>query len=596
MKRILRILILTIGIFCFAGCGSDREETLVQVSVMETDGVSVSDNGLWISPGSDAVFRLRLPENYVLASTDYAGAYELQTSGNTVILTLRNVRVPTRVRLELVSNSYTVYYHGNGGRAWSGGAESVPVSYSLIHHARPNTSIGTDLFHREGYTLKCWNTEPDGSGLSVGLGSRVTVEAGIPMDLYAQWVPWTDSAAFDTVPVEGGVAISAYHGSDGVVVIPETLDGNPVVGIRAGAFKDKSLEEIVFSKTLVFVEDGAFQNCGLRTVTLFDNIESIKDGAFMDCNNLQTLHINAVEAPYGYLFRRESVYADKIDLLILAQGQKKLVFYGGCSMWYNLDGPAMQNALGDSYRVINTAINGTVSSLVQMQILEAYMEEWDILFHTPELSSRTQLCLVQEMRDYDEHLWCGLEYNYDLFSLVDIRGIDGVFDSLTYYLTKKDGGSRYEDTYQDSEYQTYLDSTGSIPFFREQTYDDLADDVFLNPDYIQDENMEVLDRCYEAFQAKGVRVYVSYACVNMDAVPDDQKGNVARMDALFRDAVEKMDGPVLISRLEDFLYNRDDFYDTNYHLLSQPAYDNTVIWIRDLLARMEQDGLGEGIT
>ena len=51
-----------------------------------------------------------------------------------------------------------------------------------------------------------------------------------------------------------------------------------------------------------------------------------------------------------------------------------------------------------------------------------------------------------------------------------------------------------------------------------------------------------------------------------------------------------MDGPVLISRLEDYLYHNEDFYDTNYHLLSQRAEQNTALWLRDLLAQLEADG------
>ena len=66
------------------------------------------------------------------------------------------------------------------------------------------------------------------------------------------------------------------------------------------------------------------------------------------------------------------------------------------------------------------------------------------------------------------------------------------------------------------------------------------------------------------------------------------------MDALFRSAIEEMDGPVLISRLEDFLYRQYDFYDTNYHLLTEQASQNTAIWIQDLMEQMEKDGLREG--
>lgn len=65
------------------------------------------------------------------------------------------------------------------------------------------------------------------------------------------------------------------------------------------------------------------------------------------------------------------------------------------------------------------------------------------------------------------------------------------------------------------------------------------------------------------------------------------------MDQLFREAVEKMDSQALISNLEDFLYHHDDFYDTNYHLLTDQARKNTAVRLRDLQVQMEKDGLWE---
>lgn len=591
MKRTLPLLLLCMMIVFCGGCGSSVDDDLLLVYIMDTEGVTVAENGLYVSAGSDAVFALKIPTDYALKSTDYAGDYRVTETGGTVTLTLFDVQYPTRVRLQLVSKNYTIVYHANGGAGIGDILSETAVSYSLKHHARPNTSIGTDLFRREGYTLVCWNTEPDGSGARIGLGSRATVSQGQPLNLYAQWLPWSDAVDFTTISQDGGITITGYHGTDAVIVIPEYIDGVPVTRIIAGAFAYCTAEKVVFPKTMQVIEPGAFRNCGLKKLTLFDNIESVPDDAFIECSDLQTLYINAIEAPYGYLFRRESVYADKIDMLILAQGKRKMVFYGGCAMWYNLDGPAMQNALGSDYQVINVAINGTVNSLVQMQILEAYMEPGDILFHAPELSSETQLFRVQDMRTQDEHFWCGLEYNYDLFALADLRQFRGAFDSLTYYLSQKNKESSYLDSYRDSDDHVYMDATGSVPFFREQTHNDLGDEVFLDPGYIGKENMDDLQAQYDALQAKGVRIYVSYACVNMDAVPEEQRGNVEQMDAAFRSAIQKMNGSVLISRLGDFLFRQNDFYDTNYHLLTEQASQNTAVWIRDLIVQMEKDGL-----
>ena len=105
--------------------------------------------------------------------------------------------------------------------------------------------------------------------------------------------------------------------------------------------------------------------------------------------------------------------------------------------------------------------------------------------------------------------------------------------------------------------------------------------------------MKRLENSYARIQEKGVTVYVSYACVNLDAVPVEQQGNVQKMDQAFSAHIAGMEGVTLISHLEDYIYHNDDFYDTNYHLLTRPAQENTARWLRDLRAQMERDGIWE---
>ena len=56
-----------------------------------------------------------------------------------------------------------------------------------------------------------------------------------------------------------------------------------------------------------------------------------------------------------------------------------------------------------------------------------------------------------------------------------------------------------------------------------------------------------------------------------------------------------MEGAVLISSVEDYLYHNSDFFDTNYHLVTQTAKENTALWLRDLRIQMERDGVWEGV-
>ena len=580
LKKLLSLALACAWLFSCGRCA--WAENRILVFVEEGDGFTVQENGLRILPGEDAVFTLTLDRGTALTGTDYPGEADIQVQGRTVTLTLRAVNYPTRVRLSLSTKSCTVTYDGNGGRTASG-ETLVEKRYGLSVHPRPNTENGQSLFSRAGCTLIGWNTRSDGQGTRIGLGSRVTPVNGRAA-LYAQWALWSDEAHFAWEIQEEGAVITGYSGQDEVLVIPASLGGSPVIGLAAGAFADCPAREIILPETLKTVEDGAFERCALSTITLFDAIESISDAAFVDCGALQTLRINAAEAPFGYVYRKESAYADKIELLLKAQGRKKLVFYGGCSMWYNLDAIQMERRFGDEYAIINLGLNGTASSAVQMQIMAAFLEEGDILFHTPELSSPQQLMIETAMGNNDSSLWAGLENNYDLFALVDLRQVDGAFSSLSHYLSLKDKRTDYQQFYSDDYRTPYLDAYGSIPFYRSGTQKDLdlTDRARLEPDTVSSDALQTLREYYAWLSGKGVRVLVSYACVNLDAVPQEQRENVEAMDEAFRSALASMAGVTLISHLSDYLFRNEDCYDTNYHLCSGPAERNTAQWLADL--------------
>ena len=80
----------------------------------------------------------------------------------------------------------------------------------------------------------------------------------------------------------------------------------------------------------------------MEKLTFYDHL-SLADGAFRDCRGLKAISINAKLPPFGFAYRRESCLADKVDMLILSQGERKLVCFGGCSTWYNLDGRFAQD-------------------------------------------------------------------------------------------------------------------------------------------------------------------------------------------------------------------------------------------------------------
>ena len=588
MKRRILFAALLIAAILSLACARDRaSDTAITVTLPDGEHYSVEVGSVTAEPGENVTLYIQTESGYSVTATDSRGEYSLSLSHGRTKLELHSVQYPTRVALTLSHSFRTIHYHANGGTALTGQGLTVTEQYDIRTHTRPNVSIGTDLFKRDGYTLIDWNTEADGSGQSVGLGSRMTVDD--TADLYAQWAAWTDAERFACRLSDGCAVITGYTGTDATLVVPETLGGAAVTGIDALAFQGCSAETVILPKSLVRIEKNAFDGAALSTLYFYDNIEYITDECFAHCENLATLHISAIEDPYGYSFRRESVFADKMDLLINTMGQDRLIFYGGCAMWYNLIGSDAVATFGSQYTVINMGLNGVASSLFQMELIRCFVTERDILFHTPEISSEQQLMTYTALSIHDGKIWCALEYNYDLVSLIDIRVFDGgVFESLRLYLDKKKPGGTYSDVYRDSEGHSFWDETGSLPFLREKSKASLTDDVELDPKYLAD--LSRLEAEYRLFMERGVTIYVSFACIDIDDVPAEQRQNLNLMGERFLEVFSAMDGVTVFGDIRDFVFHNTDCYDTVYHLLTAPARYCTRMWIRDLKAQLIADG------
>jgi hypothetical protein len=112
-----------------------------------------------------------------------------------------------------------------------------------------------------------------------------------------------------------GIVITGYRGTNGVVIIPNAINGLPVVEIGAGAFRDNArITNISIPFTVTRVDDNAFYHCTkLVTVTFGDGITRIGSSAFFLCANLRgvyftgnapTIGVNIfVGATYTVVFR-----------------------------------------------------------------------------------------------------------------------------------------------------------------------------------------------------------------------------------------------------------------------------------------------------
>jgi len=90
-------------------------------------------------------------------------------------------------------------------------------------------------------------------------------------------------------PNEDGIMISEYIGLKSEVNIPPRIQGVTVTGIKAGAFRNKSLTKVTIPNTVKWIGDFAFQGNRFTNVTIPSNVTKIGYGAFFGCNSLTSV-------------------------------------------------------------------------------------------------------------------------------------------------------------------------------------------------------------------------------------------------------------------------------------------------------------------
>lgn len=155
--------------------------------------------------------------------------------------------------------------------------------------------VPTGRDHR--YTLQAFISYRDGSTLFEIGGSDGTWRLA---DVYQGDLEYSQDAA--TEQGYEGVFITGYTGTLTSFELPDEIDGLPVTGIAAEAFRESGIEEIGLPESLRYIGKNAFHKCTDMTfVGLPDGLEIIDEWAFYGCSGL-----TAVEFPEG-LKRMESL-------------------------------------------------------------------------------------------------------------------------------------------------------------------------------------------------------------------------------------------------------------------------------------------------
>jgi hypothetical protein len=184
------------------------------------------------------------------------------------------------------------------------------------------------------------------------------------------------------------VGIREYTGSGGDVVIPDTIDGMPVVGIMGGyvevweppmyhykifwgAFMNcATVTSVTIPNSVTGIWSYAFKGCTLTSVNIPDNVTYIGEEAFSGCGNLTSVTIpGSITSIYGIEQRafQDCTGLNSVTIMdgVTALGENMFV---GCTSLSNVHIPDSvtkigENAFGGCSGLTSIAIPGSVTSI-----------------------------------------------------------------------------------------------------------------------------------------------------------------------------------------------------------------------------------------
>ena len=500
-----------------------------------------------------------------------------------------------------------------------------------------STFYDDGTFTKDGSVLVEYNTKPDGTGTSYSLGSKFysggkdgavlyciykAASSRLDFDYSDITMPKPEEATYADRWAESGIIINGYLGDAAEVVIPETLDGKPVIAIGAGAFTDRVTSTVVIPKTVQRIEDGAFVRCTSLTTLYFPSgIYEISDAAFdaATYEGFTTLIVNATIAPRNTK-TTDGGFAVKLSRLLAAEGKKKIILISGSSSYQGAATEYMEALLGGEYTFINFGTTRPRPGLFYLEALSHYTAEGDVFIFAPENSAFMMGENLINWRFIND-----LEGMNNLFRYVDIsnwRGYFSAFAELNQTTNYKKPPLRYEDicingwnyggswvsTDKNGDYQhpnrgyyqgkanyvdTYYvtmneriksieDGTWNNVKFQEEHKDYTNLDDYTWTSFDREELVDMMNLIIGRAKESGAEVYFGFAPVDAAELVTEARDAewLAAYDELIVRLYPTLDG--ILGSCVDYIYNTVYAYDCAFHVNDYGRTYRTYQLYRDL--------------
>lgn len=501
---------------------------------------------------------------------------------------------------------YGIVYHLNGGHVKDKNDETYTVNgeYNELY-AMQQTLESNGTFVRDGYVAVGYSASPaeygdyDSANGIPGFSNMggVTRVDGKSLDLYVVWAKISDvddfeyekknisyisdsSYSFGSLNQKKtsaqGIEITGYTGDDRLVVIPEEIDGLPVMSIAKDAFSG-NMHTVVIPRTVKNIMSGAFEQCeDLSEVVFFDSVVTVYNKSFNE--NVKTVVLNAQRLPV-YSGAIEGSFCIKYERLRQLADEKKIVIVSGSSSLNGINSEQFEELM-PGYSVVNYGTNVANPALFYLEAISKYVTEGDIVVHAPEFNSSSSM----GSNVFHAKMFRGNEQCYDIFRDVDMTNYVGFWEAFCeFQVGDKGDGSLVPAVHQQGKiYQlpTEINKYGDRSTVRKRVAGNFggASENFKYNIL----NYTMLNQVNELYTEKGATLAMSFGTFDKSRM-SPSSAKQSEYDKFTNDCAEKLDYPV-ISNVETYIMEHKHFYDSEWHLNDEGARIRTENLANDIKA------------
>ena len=259
--------------------------------------------------------------------------------------------------------------------------------------------------------------------------------------------------------------------------------------------------------------------------------------------------------------------------------QPKIVVIGGSNVAFGLDSLTMEKYTG--FSVVNFGLYATLGTKAMLDLSKSSVNKGDIIVISPETDAQTMSLYYN-----GESMWQALDGDYGMLWDVGFDNFGpllGAFfsysnDKLNFYLDKSMPDPK--GVYKKTSFNKLGDIIYERPYNSMLLHYDPTHQIMLDPSIVQDDFIEYLNRYAKYVRNKGAKIYFSFPPMNRLAL---EKGSTeASIYSFYEYLRDKLDFEI-ISDINDYILDKDYFYDTNFHLNDTGVRVRTSMLAGDIL-------------